>query len=294
MRLFRSLKYLLKRNKYIIIFLLLPVLVICMFLINGFLPLGVQLNRSDWLLFWGSVLAYIGTVFLGWLAIKQNKQIQNSNDDWQIKFFDIEKRTLELNQKLIELEESKHTPYIIVDEKKAFTIYLDPSNNEDFYIKNETETMLFKGSCNTDNGTIPYDICAIQFEIRNISKINIKDVFISSIGFQVNGSSFSVKYSRDCKHNNLLSDEQKTLIYIFRNHPDVNYETERMSIDLNERCLPIVNAQIVFKLIDFYGQEFEEKISISGPSIKKHSRYEGVYYTNISYKIIEKIKKVNY
>ncbi len=292
MRVNNRVKSFIKKNKILIIFFTLPVLIICMFLTDGFLPLGIQLKRNDWLVFWGSVLAYIGTVFLGWLALKQNKKIQKTNDEWQKKFFETNQKTLELNQRLTRIEEQKHTPFIIIDDEKEFNIYLYPETNERFKCINDDHVLLYKGSYNTDDkGTIPQEIFSIELDIKNISETNIKDIIIKHIFIQIGGASFQVNYSRDCKHNSLLINKQKKILYTFQRYSDGNPDINEDQLkNLDGCCLPTVNIGVTFELKDFANQPFEEKIQLSGPSIKKSSRYDDMYYTYINQRI-ESIEK---
>lgn len=54
------------------------------FLVDGFIPTGKELDKSDWLAFAGSFLAFIGTVALGALALWQNKKANHTNKSLQL------------------------------------------------------------------------------------------------------------------------------------------------------------------------------------------------------------------
>lgn len=59
-----------------------PVLFICTyvwFVISGPVPVGKNLEKSDWLTFWGGFLSFAGSVALGVVAVIQNKQANDTN-----------------------------------------------------------------------------------------------------------------------------------------------------------------------------------------------------------------------
>lgn len=64
------------------------------FLGVGVIGVGVGLDKSDWLSFWGAFLSFIGTVFLGFVAIKQNELLHKENKELEEKRFVMEYRPI--------------------------------------------------------------------------------------------------------------------------------------------------------------------------------------------------------
>ena len=73
-----------KTNKILILILLLFlgfILVWLSFLGVGFIPVGIGLSKSDWLAFLGNYLAMFGTVILGYVAYRQNIELNHINEE---------------------------------------------------------------------------------------------------------------------------------------------------------------------------------------------------------------------
>lgn len=88
-----------------------PVVFICTyiwFVISGPVPVGEDLEKSDWLTFWGGFLSFTGSIVLGIVAVLQNIQANETN-----------KRTIDDNRRMREIEfehELKKNEYIrIID-----------------------------------------------------------------------------------------------------------------------------------------------------------------------------------
>jgi len=65
------------------------------FIVDGFIPIGT-IEKQNWLLFWGSFLSFVGTVFLGFVATTQNNW---AND---------------MNKRLLQLEEDRMIPLLYI------------------------------------------------------------------------------------------------------------------------------------------------------------------------------------
>ncbi len=280
-----------KEKKYLLIFFTLPVVIIIMFLFDGFIPLGIQLQRSDWLVFWGATLGYVGTIILGWLAIKQNRKTNTLNDEWQARFIELNKKSLELSQHLIEIEEERQTPYITIDEQSDLCVYLYPEKNQQHQQLRTNEVLSFEGSINESNGTIPVKLCSFEINIKNVSKTNIKSLSIMNFFAAINGTSLKVNYGRSSRFSSLLIGEQKKILYIVQKYYDREIDNnEENLVNLDGRSLPIVNLQVVFELRDFVGNKYEEKVHISCPSLRQVTGWDNVYYAKLS-QMIEHVKK---
>lgn len=69
-------KYLLKFILYsILVFGLVYILIWILFIINGPFPLGEDIRKSDWLIFTGGYLTFIGTISISYMVIIQNRKI---------------------------------------------------------------------------------------------------------------------------------------------------------------------------------------------------------------------------
>lgn len=101
-----------KNNSIFVIFILviIPLIINCTYLIGT--PNGItntKFEASDMLSFYGSFLAFLGTVALGILALWQNNKFKDENDKSQAKFEKI-------NQKLLEIDITK-------ERNKIFEMY---------------------------------------------------------------------------------------------------------------------------------------------------------------------------
>lgn len=61
----------------ILIFGLIFILIWIVFVINGPFPLGDSIRKSDWLIFTGGYLSFIGTISITYMVILQNKRIHD-------------------------------------------------------------------------------------------------------------------------------------------------------------------------------------------------------------------------
>lgn len=290
MKFFKRIKKFIKNNKFfsiiiicIVLLFVIPVIINFLYFENWGIP--IKWEASDSLLFYGSFLTFGGTTLLGIIAWGQNKLIHRNNDDWQRKFFEINQKTMELNQRLMEMEENKLTPFIIINDSNQFNLDFNSKTNRFTYFDGKN-VLLYQGSINKNNGSIPERLFEIELDIMNVSEVNIKNIIVKNISIQIGSEFFGVTYSCACKRNNLLVGKEKKLLYVFQEY--LNSEIKNYEELINEtsnKCLPLIYIQIVFNLIDFTNQTFEEKIQISGPAIKASSLYNGVYYTNISHDI---------
>jgi hypothetical protein len=82
------------------------------FIYDGFIPIG-NLDKSNWLSFWGSFLAFYGTFFLGIVAIWQNKQAG------------------EQNKRLLDIEYIRHSCNVILEDTISEATRLPNENGTD-------------------------------------------------------------------------------------------------------------------------------------------------------------------
>ena len=59
----------------IIILIISYILIYLFFFVNGFIPVGSELNKSDWLAFFGSYISFAGTVIISSVAVLQNRYL---------------------------------------------------------------------------------------------------------------------------------------------------------------------------------------------------------------------------
>lgn len=71
--------------------------------------ISVKWDAHDYLLFYGSFLSFLGTVFLGFVALKQNNEANRVN-----------KELMNLNKRMLSIEEAKFMP--IIDVTKALPL----------------------------------------------------------------------------------------------------------------------------------------------------------------------------
>jgi hypothetical protein len=128
------------------------------FAVNGFLPIGHGLSKSDWLSFYGSFISLLGTAFLGWIAFRQNEQLN------------------EMTQKLLRLEERRQIPTLVVSDYKLY------SNSLVITFKNISEATAHTISINAIRNSGGTDIRSIFSQVilnptRAINLIVKNDTF---------------------------------------------------------------------------------------------------------------------
>jgi len=84
------------------------------FMYDGFIPIG-DIAIDSWLSFWGGFLAFYGTFFLGMVAIWQNKQAD------------------EQNRRLLDIENSRHSCNVILENSDSMSKHIRLSNETDVY-----------------------------------------------------------------------------------------------------------------------------------------------------------------
>lgn len=111
--------------KYIVsssAFILLIVIVLVSFLIEGKIPMGPDLVRADWLSFWSNMLVYIATFSLGMVAMWQNDRFKKENDEEQKRIRSdsnkAQNRLKEINEKLLLVQRSLTNPVLYLNKDR--------------------------------------------------------------------------------------------------------------------------------------------------------------------------------
>lgn len=143
----------------IIVFLAFPLLVIICNHVDGNIPLGSNLEKSDWLSFWGDLLSYIGTVFLGLMALYQNHIFNQENEKSQ-------NRLERINNELVFTQKTQVNPIVDLDE--------------------EFEENLFF-----------YQDGQVSMVMRNYGDKDIWECKIKSVSYVFNGSEYKSKQSQN-------------------------------------------------------------------------------------------------
>jgi hypothetical protein len=152
-------------KKYIIAFLLISIIIFILtyiwFQIKGFLPVGPDLEKRDWLLFTSGFLSFLGTMLLGALALYQNIKLDEANI-----------RSHDISNRLLLLEEEEQIPLI------------DISLGKEILISND---IFGEGMVSAENLIFIYcekekeEGVSICFDIKNVSKVFIKQLNITRI-----------------------------------------------------------------------------------------------------------------
>jgi hypothetical protein len=108
---------------WLIIVLVVPIVVSYIwFTYNGFIPIG-DIDKGNWLSFWGGFLAFYGTFFLGMVAIWQNKQ------------------SAEQNNRLLDIENSRHSCNVILKNSNSNSVSKCILSKEERDYKNAKRNM---------------------------------------------------------------------------------------------------------------------------------------------------------
>lgn len=113
----------------IIVFLAFPLLVIICNQVDGNIPLGSNLEKSDWLSFWGDLLSYIGTVFLGLMALYQNHIFNQGNEKSQ-------NRLEKINNDLVFTQKTQVNPVVDFDEDVEGNLFFFKDGQVSMVMKN--------------------------------------------------------------------------------------------------------------------------------------------------------------
>ncbi len=105
------------------------------FATNGFIPAG-NIGKANWLSFWGSFLAFFGTVFLGLVSIWQNDNAKQATE-----------KANAISEQMLKYEEkSRNRPFVILSDTSVYekTVCEIATNPDKKYIiveHNETDLL---------------------------------------------------------------------------------------------------------------------------------------------------------
>ncbi len=307
-KLFKSIKTL--KTEYpatfriITMFLILAIIVIPIAIFLAYLigdiwgGIPTRINAGDALVYWGSFLAFIGTVSLGIVALCQNTKFKKENDIAQERLnaamselskandivAEANTNANQISCKLLQLEEDRFRPYIMINiepifyvskEARRFSSVIDDKiSGSDFY---------FKGTSNNYQGNLDFvhESMAFFFSLKNIGKSPIAEVCLDK-GRLLNvaaGDFIGVERTLD---TSLIDSEQKNISLIVMQQVDnmdgnlktkIQRELERQ-FELNYDTNLHIALSLNYK--DIYGRSYCQDYSIHA-TFKKEKESENEY-----------------
>ncbi len=141
--------------KIIIFLAFILILSYLFFTMDGFIPTGLELEKASWLGFWAGYLSFAGALFLGAVALWQNKKAN------------------EINDKLVEFNTAQMKPIVIIEvdiDKKYFPRKSSKVEEPAVYVAN------FRIENSSKNLAYNFKFSEIKVINENADEINLNDV----------------------------------------------------------------------------------------------------------------------
>ncbi|SRR5258706_7973329 len=168
----------------LVLFLVVPFIInyFLTFGINGWRPVPTVVNYGDWLTFWGTYLAFVGTISLGYVAYSQNKKSLEISKTMETLTNDANKISLSL----LKIERDKKTPFLTTDLKRK--IQIEFLRKSLFSETTAPNALGFRVS----SGSGKWCLAKIDFRVRNetgnlIKNVALKRLTARFIGSEING-----------------------------------------------------------------------------------------------------------
>jgi heme/copper-type cytochrome/quinol oxidase subunit 2 len=116
-----------------------------------------EFTAGELLGYMGSALSFIGTIILGFIAIKQNAELkdltrhQNGTND---KMMELTDKAYKVSADMLEIEKEKMLPVVSIDMENSKAYTSDRGNFIKLFFKNETEVKIFKCEIELESDTI--------------------------------------------------------------------------------------------------------------------------------------------
>lgn len=257
----------------------------------------VKWETKDALLFYGSVLSFLGTVILGGLALYQNNRFKDENDKSQAnlnntvdKLAEANKKANDISNQLLRIEKDRYRPFLVLAIEPMFYI-----SKENFGFSSSVDTLLKKTDLRFDTNVINQseadffpDSIAIFMSLKNIGMSPIYSVSMKSVIFNNPlGKGLSITQS----NNDIVitPKERKRLSLVANQSVLVQQNKDQCTVkNLNQQYfeklfnLPIAPFSLGFVLnyTDIYGRDYTQEYSIH-IMWKKKSENENEYIIDV-------------
>lgn len=266
----------------ILVLALIPIFIwLAFFLGNcGYVLINTSMTIDGAFQFYGSILAFIGTISLGMLAFWQNKRFKKENDKSQKKIMKLTAQSNNTYNQLLKLEKDKFRPYISIIDKTIFFTVGEQSTNCLKFVKafSKLKRVYIKGNTISNEKSYEqlvnsiYPVClTFIFTVQNIGQAAIahfcikRFLVLDSITGSIKGfmSSIDTTITPSQKIQIVLSistqipiqyDENGDLLLINKIY---NYYEKK----INE-IIRASQIEVTIAYSDIYGRKYEQEYSI--------------------------------
>lgn len=257
--------------KVIFVLLIIYIATWMFFVSDGCIPTGINLDKKDWLSFWGEFLGFAGTALLGYVALLQTK------------------RADEINERLIKLEKSEYMPALKATKFMGISKFEiseigKQQNGSDIFV---TEMKLKDGNTqlgyaislldkNFNSNENSY-IRTYELHFTYFSKALLGSVIFETMEFS--DDDFIKKFVIGKTIDISLSNED--VLKIFVHHVSNNNHLEE--VGNNESNLMIKSTKMIFNLTIYTvsGEKYSESITINKHLASEEVLKDGESYENI-------------
>lgn len=212
--------------------------------------LSAEWDAGDLLGYVGSFMAFVGTMFLGYIAILQSKQAN------------------EMNKDLLELEWKRQQPCLSIVNYQNYKIFLgEEIENYKSKINMENELYVDPLFIAEPRTGITTSVALIEIEITNSGNSDIRQIYIQDMNFFLGVHSPTMKQRPLCIHGNHLIKigETKRFIIDFEQEliEDDNDFSTQLEWILRDKELLMPRMEFLLQVISSDGLEYVETLSLA-------------------------------
>ncbi len=211
--------------------------------------LSAEWDAGDLLGYCGTFLAFIGTMFLGYIAILQSKQANDMNKD------------------LLELEWRRQQPCFNIVNYQNYKIFLDEEiNNYKSQINLANELYIEPLFIAEPRTGIETSVALIEMEVTNSGNSDIRQIYIQDMDFFLGLHAPTMKQRPICLNGNHLIKQGETRRFIIDFHQELIDGDDDISTQLEwilkDKKLLMPRLKFLLHIISTDGFEYNETLSL--------------------------------